>query len=417
MDRFISNRWIMKIIALLLAFMLYMSVNIDTTSTQQRNNTASPFPSSPNVDVETVTDVPVETYYDRDNLVVSGLPQSVAVTMEGPTGTVKPTALQRDFEVYLDLSDLELGTHQVPLQWRNISDKLDVTVEPGFATVTIQEKVTEDFPVEVDFINRGQIEEGYQPEQPIVKPNIVKVTGSRELIDSIALVKARVDLKGVNESINQQSKVTVYDSEGNTLNVEVEPAVVDVNVPVTSPFKTVPLKINRKGSLKENLSITKVEAVPGEVTVYGPKGVIDGLEYIDNIDLDLTEITESTTIEVDVPVPDGVKRVVPEKINIKVEVEKEEQKTFTNVPIEYIGLPEDMELEMVDPESGQMDLTVRGAPSVLEGLESTDMEMYINVTDLGEGEHELPLEINGPQNVSWDLPKRNVKIRLVEIIE
>jgi YbbR domain-containing protein len=245
----------------------------------------------------------------------------------------------------------------------------------------------------------------------------VKVTGSRELIDSIALVKARVDLKGVNESINQQSRVTVYDSEGNTLNVEVEPAVVDVNVPITSPFKAVPLKINRKGSLKENLSITKVEAVPGEVTVYGPKGVIDGLEYIDNIDLDLTKITESTTIEVDVPVPDGVKRVVPEKINIKVEVEKEEQKTFTNVPIEYIGLPENMELEMVDPESGLMDLTVRGAPSVLEGLESSDMEMYINVTDLGEGEHELPLEINGPQNVSWDLPKRNVKIRLVETIE
>jgi YbbR domain-containing protein len=192
---------------------------------------------------------------------------------------------------------------------------------------------------------------------------------------------------------------------------------VDVNVPITSPFKAVPLKINRKGSLKENLSITKVEAVPGEVTVYGPKGVIDRLEYIDNIDLDLTKVTESTTIEVDVPVPDGVKRVVPEKINIKIEVEKEEQKTFTNVPIEYIGLPENLKLEMVDPENGLMDLTVRGAPSVLKGLESSDMEMYINVTDLGEGEHELPLEINGPQNVSWDLPKRNVKIRLVETIE
>ena len=407
----------MKIIALALAFMLYMSVNIDTTSTQQRNNTASPFPSSPNVDFETVTDVPVEVYYDRDNLVVSGLPQSVAVTLEGPTGTVKPAALQKDFEVYLDLSGLEMGTHQVPLQWRNISNKLNVTIEPGVATVTIQEKVMENFPVEVDFINREQIEEGYQPEQPIVKPNIVKVTGSRELIDSIALVKARVDLKGVNESISQQSRVTVYDREGNTLNVEVEPAVVEINVPITSPFKAVPLKINRKGSLKENLSITKVEPVPGEVTVYGPKGVIDELEYIDNIDLDLTKITESTTIEVVVPIPDGVRRIVPEKINIKVEVEKEVQKTFTNVPIEYIGLPGNLDLEMTDPENGLIDLTVRGASSVLEGLESSDMEMYINVTDLGEGEHELPLEINGPQNVSWDLPKRNVKIRLVEIIE
>ena len=412
MDKFINNRWVMKIIALLLAFMLYMSVSIENSATQQTESKPSPFSGS--TDVQTVTDVPVETFYDRENLVVSGVPQSVTVTLEGPTASVKTTALQKDFEIVADLSNLGIGTHQVTLEPRNLSDRLDVTIEPSVASVTIHERISEDFPVDVDFINRGQMEEGYQAEQPIVKPNIVKVTGSRELIESIALVKARVDLKGVNESIEQQSRVTVYDREGNTLNVEIDPPVVDVNVPITSPFKSVPLKINRKGSLKEDLSITKVEAVPNEVTVYGPKSAIDKLEFIDNIELDLTEITESTTIEVDVPVPDGVKRVVPEKVKINVEVEKEEQKTFTNVPIQQIGLSEGLELEFIDPETGLMDLTVLGAPSTLEGVNSSDMEMYINVTDLNAGEHEAPLEINGPQNVSWDLPKRNVKFRLIE---
>lgn len=412
MDKFINNRWVMKIIALLLAFMLYMSVSIENSSTQQTAPSPSPFSGS--TDVQTVTDVPVEAFYDRENLVVSGVPQSVTVTLEGPTASVKPTALQKDFEIIADLSGLGIGTHQVTLESRNLSDRLKVAIEPAVASVTIHERISEDFPVDVDFINRGQMEEGYQAEQPIVKPNIVKVTGSRELIESIALVKARVDLKGVNESIEQQSRVTVYDREGNTLNVEIDPPVVDVNVPITSPYKSVPLKINRKGSLKENLSITKVEAVPNEVTVYGPKSAIDKLEFIDNIELDLTEITESTTIEVDVPLPEGVKRVVPEKVKINVEVEKEEQKTFTNVPIQFIGLSEGLELEFIDPETGLMDLTVLGAPSTLEGVNSNDMEMYINVTDLNPGEHEVPLEINGPQNVSWDLPKRNVKFRLIE---
>ncbi|ART74718.1 CdaR family protein [Sutcliffiella horikoshii] len=412
MDKFINNRWVMKIIALLLAFMLYMSVSIENSVTQQTESKPSPFSGS--TDVQTVTDVPVESLYDRENLVVSGVPQSVTVTLEGPTASVKPTALQKDFEIIADLSNLGIGTHQVTLESRNLSERLSVAIEPSVASVTIHERISEDFPVDVDFINRGQMEEGYQAEQPIVKPNIVKVTGSRELIESIALVKARVDLKGVNESIEQQSRVTVYDREGNTLNVEIDPPVVDVNVPITSPFKSVPLKINRKGSLKEDLSITKIEAEPNEVTVYGPKSAIDKLEFIDNIELDLTEITESTTIEVDVPVPDGVKRVVPEKVKINVEVEKEEQKTFTNVPIQQIGLSEGLELEFIDPENGLMDLTVLGAPSTLEGVNSSDMEMYINVTDLNAGEHEAPLEINGPQNVSWDLPKRNVKFRLIE---
>lgn len=412
MDKFINNRWVMKIIALLLAFMLYMSVSIENSSTQQTDSPPSPFSGS--TDVQTVTDVPVETFYDRENLVVSGVPQSVTVTLEGPTASVKPTALQKDFEIFADLSNLGIGTHEVTLESRNLSDRLEVRIEPSVASVTIHERISEDFPVDVDFINRGQMEEGYQAEQPIVKPNIVKVTGSRELIESIALVKARVDLKGVNESIEQQSRVTVYDREGNTLNVEIDPPVVDVNVPITSPFKSVPLKINRKGSLKEGLSIINIEAVPNEITVYGPKSAIDKLEFIDNIELDLTEITESTTIEVDVPVPDGVKRVVPEKVKINVEVEKEEQKTFTNVPIQQIGLSEGLEIEFIDPDTGLMDLTVLGAPSILEGVNSSDMEMYINVTDLSAGEHEAPLEINGPQNVSWDLPKKNVKFRLIE---
>ncbi|WP_223703145.1 CdaR family protein [Sutcliffiella deserti] len=417
MDNFIGKRWIMKIIALLLALMLYMSVNIEITSTQQQRETSpSPFPSA-STDTETVTDVPVSAYYDRDTQVVTGLPQSVTITLEGPTSTLKPTVLQKDFEVYLDLTNLELGTHQVPLQWRNLSERLDVTIEPAVASITIEEKVTEDFPVEVDFINRGLIEEGYEPEKPIVKPNSVKVTGSKELIDRIALVKARVDLEGVNESLEEQSGVTVYDSEGNTLNVEVEPAVVDVSVPITSPNKKVPLRINRQGSLQENLSILQVEAEPKEVTVYGPKGVLDELEYIGGIDLDLSDITESTTIEVNVPVPDGARRVEPEKVNIRVEVEQEEEKTFTNLPIQYIGLSDSLELEMIDPEDGVMDLTVLGAPSVLEGVTSSDMEIYINVTDLAAGEHEVPLEINGPQDVSWNLPERTMKFRLSEIIE
>ena len=410
MDKFMDNRWVMKIIALLMAFMLYMSINIDTNPSQPFDNT---FTVSSR-DTETVTDVAVNAYFDRENLVVSGVPQNVTVTLEGPTSIVKPAAMQRDLEVFVNLVDLDLGTHQVPLQHRNLSEKLTVKIEPSYATITIHEKVTRDFPVEVDFINLHQIEEGYQAEQPIVKPNIVKVTGSSELINRIALVKARVDLKDANESMEQQSRVVVYDREGNTLNVEVEPAVVDVSVPITSPNKSVPLRINRKGTLKQNLSITRIEPVPTEVTIYGPKNVIDNIEFIDNIDIDLTEIDDTTEIEIETPIPDGVRRVVPEKITIRVEVEKETQKTFLGKSINYIGLSSGLVLEFVNPDNGSVDLTVLGAPSVLEDVSSEDMELYINVTDLGVGEHDVPLEVNGPQNISWELPRRNVRISITE---
>lgn len=411
MDKLFDNRWAMKIIALLLALTLYLSTNIDNTANQAETTA---FPSLSNRDTETITDVSVSAYYDRENLVVSGIPQTVVVTMEGPTSIVKPAAVQREIEVFVNLTDLQIGTHEVPILYQNVSDKLDVIIEPPVANITIHEKVTRDFPVEVDFINRNKIEEGYQPEQPIVKPNIVKVTGAKELIDRIALVKARVDLDGINESIEAESTVTVYDRDGNVLNVEVEPPVVDVSVPITSPYKNVPFRVNRKGTLENNLSITNIEPLTKEITIYGPKNVIDKIEFLDNISIDLSEITETTELEVKVPVPEGVRRVVPETVSIRVEVEREEEKTFPNLSIRSVGLPDNLVLNFLDPETGRLDLTVLGSPTVLADLRSNEMDLYINVTDLGVGEHEVSLEVNGPQNVTWEVSQSTIKVNLTE---
>ncbi len=401
----------MKIIALLLALTLYLSTNIDNTANQAETTA---FPPLSNRDTETITDVSVSAYYDRENLVVSGIPQTVVVTMEGPTSIVKPAAVQREIEVFVNLTDLQIGTHEVQILYQNVSDKLDVIIEPAVANITIHEKVTRDFPVEVDFINRNKIEEGYQPEQPIVKPNVVKVTGAKELIDRIALVKARVDLDGINESLEAESTVTVYDRDGNVLNVEVEPPVVDVSVPITSPYKNVPFRVSRKGTLEDDLSITNIEPLTKEITIYGPKNVIDKIEFLDNISIDLSEITETTEIEVKVPVPEGVRRVVPETVSIRVEVEREEEKTFPNLSIRSVGLSDNLELNFLDPETGRLDLTVLGSPTVLADLRSNDMELYINVTDLGVGEHEVSLEVNGPQNVTWEVPQSTIKVNLTE---
>jgi YbbR domain-containing protein len=49
---------------------------------------------------------------------------------------------------------------------------------------------------------------------------------------------------------------------------------------------------------------------------------------------------------------------------------------------------------------------------VLNSIKADDLELYVNVNELGIGEHEVPIEVNGPQNITWDLPKDKVKIRI-----
>ncbi|KKI92253.1 YbbR-like domain-containing protein YbbR [Bacillus sp. SA1-12] len=411
MDKLMNNHWVMRVIALFMALMLYASVNIDS-GTSVKNNSSSPLSFSPEADQTTVTGVPVTTYFDQENLVVTGVPESVEVDLEGATGTLTKASKLRDFEVYADLTKLSTGTHKVKLGIKNLSGDLEANINPNVISVSIEEKVTKDFQVEVDFLNEDKLEEGYEADQPIVNPNSVRVTASKEVIEQISSVKAVVNLEDAEETVNQESRITIYDSAGNELPVEVEPTVVDVTVPIKSPSRVLPFKIVREGELEKGLSISSIEPEPKEITVFGPLDVIEELQFIDGVTVDLSKIKKDTVLEVPIPIPEGVNKVNPEKIKINIDVAEQDEKTFEAQSVKAVGLSEGMDVEMVDPESGTLDVIIFGAPNVIKEINSSDIELYINLSDLSEGEHEVPVEVNGPQNITWSLEQAKVKVKI-----
>lgn len=410
MDRFIENRWVQRIIALLIALLLFASVSFEN---QPASQSPSGIPLFSNY-TETLTEIPVNTYYDDQNLVVSGIPQYVNVTIEGPSGVTKKEGLQKEIEVYADLTQLSVGTHKVKLQYRNISEKINVKIDPSEITVVIQEKVAKEFPVEVDFVNQDQVEEGYTVEQPVVAPRVVKITGALEEIERIALVKAVVDLKGVTKSFTQESRVAVYDKNQNVLSVTVEPNVVEINVPITNPNKSVTFTLKQKGKLADGLSILTMTPVPSQVTIYGPKDVIDAIDSIEG-EIDLGTITEDSTLEVKVPIPKGITQVSPDKIEVRVDVEEEIAETFSDLPIRSLGLGTQYALTFLNPEAGTLNLEVQGAPNVIEGTSPTNVDVYIDVSNLGVGDHDVDIKVNGPENVAWTLPQEKARIRITEV--
>jgi len=416
MDKLMNNSWFMRIIALLFALMLYASVNIESPASNNKPGN-SIFPAATATDSATLTDIPVNAYYDENEYVVRGIPQTVTVTLEGPTSALTTTKQVKDFEIYVDLRNLPTGTHRVQLKQRNISDRLKVTINPSVITVTIHQKVTKDFSVEVDYINQSKMKEGYTVEEAIAKPNTVKVTGAQEDIDRIAFVLTRVNLENVSETFEQESTVTVYDENGNILPVEVDPSIVTVTVPVNSPSKTLPVNVKKIGSLKDGFSISSITTTPTEFTVFGPKDVLDKLEFLDGITIDLTKITDDTTLEMEIPKPKGVTKIVPEKVQIKVEIDKQQEKSFENIPIKTIGLSETQTITFLDPKSEKLNVQIKGTEEVLKNIKEDDIELYINVADLGEGVHNVEVQVNGPQNIDWTLSKEEITVQISSNID
>ncbi|WP_141905921.1 CdaR family protein [Lysinibacillus sp. Y5S-8] len=322
MDKMMDSPWVLRIIALFLAFLLFFSVRtelspINTTTTTEQT--------------DIIRDVPVDVYYDNENLIVTGLPETVDVKIKGPMPVVIKTRATKDFSVFVDLSNLLIGEHDVKLQYENISDKLKVTLDPATIHVNIEEKVTKEFRVDPEMNNR-LIEEGYILKDMTADPPTVYVTGAKSAIESISYVKATVaGEQGLKQSFSQDAAVKVLDRDLNKLDVTIEPETVKVQVDIAEYSREIPVVLKEAGQAAQDITINSLTFAPRMIKVYGRKSIIDGLTEIPVI-VDLSKITESQTYEFDVKLPDGVTKISDKKIKVKADITKVEQEEQQKTP-------------------------------------------------------------------------------------
>jgi YbbR domain-containing protein len=407
MDKFMESKWFMRIVGLSLALLLYASVNFDDLN---EHKSAS---DNPQNIVEIIEDVPVEAFYDTENLFVSGLPSTVDVEIKGTKAIVQQTKTLKDFNVYVDLNDLGIGKHQVPIEIENISDKLTVTVEPDFANITIQEKVTEEFAVEAEF-DESLLANGFEVDGLSVEPKTVKVTGAKDAIESITYVKATLDVQdAIHETTTREARVQVLDRELNKLDVTVEPEAVDVTVTVVNPSKEVPVVVKEKGKLPQGVKLESIAVEQKEATVYGKASVLDTLEEL-VAEVDLSEITKDTVVNVPLKLKDGLNRVAPEEVKVTIDVSTTKEKTISGVPLNLSGPKEEYDYTIVSPENEEVDIVASGYSEELDALSAGDFVLDVNLAELEPGEHEVEIKPTGPESVKWELSTKTVTVQIKE---
>lgn len=403
-DKLIESPWFIRIVALLLALLLFENV-------YEENGQEVNVPQDKQVEV--IEDVPVKVYYDTENLVVTGVPETVTLTLSGPRSNLTQAVTQRAFEVYVDLTEAEIGKQTVPIQVENISDRLDVTIEPEFAEVSVQEKITKEFSVEVEF-NSDMVHEGYVSENISIEPNKVKITGAKDVIDQVTYVKAVLNIDGtLTETIKQKAEILVLDESLNKLSVETDPKTVDVTISIKALSKKVPIQLVEKGNPPNGISIRSIAASDEEATIIAPEDVLEKINAV-QVEIDVSKVDEDTEMTVPVNIPNGVVNVNPKTVDVEIDIEQTENRNFSNLPIEVKGLENKFMLSFLEPEEGEVDLTVAGFSEEVRKLKKSDFQILVDVSDLKEGEHELDILVEGPENIEWQLNRKKTKIRITE---
>lgn len=386
MEQWIRNHTILKIIALLIGTMLWMVVNYNDA------------PGSPNVTPDstmTIRDVEVVPYVDMNQFASVRIePESVTVVLTG-----KVSVLNRintgDFETYVELGRLGPGDHQyIPVGVKGLPVNVSVQVVPSLVNVSLEEKIHKEMNVSLDI--SGSPSAGYKVGEPVIAPSKIKLTGSESLLAKVAKVEGKVDITGAEEEIDQKTKLVAYDDAGNVLEVAMNPQVVGVKIPITTPYKSLPLLLDVRGQVAEGYAIASIDKDFDNVIVYGTLEVLDALEFYMGPIFNVSNMKASDEYILNIPVHGGVLKIEPTELTVRVEMVPSETQRFEQVPLQINGLADGLEVKWLDPATGQVGVDIEGAPALLEKLTVEDLQGFVDISQLPPGSHRV--------QVQWNLP-------------
>lgn len=422
MDKLMDRPWFLRFTALALAIILFFSVQAE-----DEKKTGSTIGDTQ----EILTDVPVEVFFDSKNYVVTGVPKTVNMSIDGPSNLVQSTKFLRDFTLKLDLTELMMGEHTVRIQAENLSDKLNVRLDPATVDVVIEEKISKSFPVEPEF-NERLLAEGYNAIRKEVEPSTIQVTGAKSVVEAISFVKvSATGDTGINKSFEQKARVRVLDRDLNKLSVTIEPEEVTVKVEVQENSKEVPIVLRQRGLPGENIVIDSVFTDTKMVTLYGPQKTLESIDEL-RVDVDVSKVKESGTVELNLPKPKGVSKLSEEKVKVNISVthmdgedpppdvsvnppeeEKDVTKEFKNIPVAVKGLDEKYSSAFLKPADGVVDVTVTAKKEVINSLDASDFDISVDASGTDqEGEHAYPLSVVGPDNIAWKISHDEVTLEI-----
>jgi Uncharacterized protein conserved in bacteria len=153
--------------------------------------------------------VPLQIQANTNDYYITGYPESVKVTIEGPSALVTATKNTQNFNVNLNLKGYSTGQHRVQVKVSGLNNELTYTVKPKYVTVNIQKRKTKTFTVNAEF-NKNSLADGYQAGTASISPNTVTATGAAAEVKKIDRVIVEAILpKGIKSTFDQEVLVQV----------------------------------------------------------------------------------------------------------------------------------------------------------------------------------------------------------------
>jgi len=307
------------------------------------------------------------------------------------------------YNPHIDLTDVKgEGENELPVSFSSTLYGPVVSCEPRSVTVHVERYITRRIPVVLETTGEAK---GYYLDSVRTDPTMLSVSGPQSLISRVARAVAKLDvsaLSGERLSDRMAVDIVLQDTSGEVIESDLieitNQTVLTSSVVVETelmPMKAVPLDLDAfvTGEAAEGYELYRVTAAQETLGIAAKAEVLDTLTVLTTDQpLDITGATEDVTGYVRLRRPSGIENTVAYDVAVTAKIrEKTVERTLRRIPVQTEGISSSL-TAAVSPAVQTVQLT--GAYSFITALDEEDIYLFVDISGLGAGTHEVPVQIS-----------------------
>lgn len=298
----IDKNWQLKIICFLLAIVLWFVIINEQNPLSEGSYT-----------------VPITVENLNSQYITSNVPKTVYVRLSGPRNTIINVG-PSDIKAYIDLSDVQEGTVDVPIHVE-IPSGTELKKQSMTSTkITVDVYTVKEFKLTPHIV--GNLDEKDFISELKIVPEKVVVSGARRLIQEVSQAVIEVPVNQRNSDFALMAPIRLYDSEGSPVEgLEMTPWQSNVKVTIghDAMSKSVPLNVNITGQTA-NKTVT---IQPTSIQIRGSADTLRSISSIDLPDINVENMKEEKSWKVIIPPVDGI-NMYPDEIEAVLHIRNDE---------------------------------------------------------------------------------------------
>lgn len=380
----LKKNWKLKLLSLVIAIFLWSYII---------------YSMNPVVDVR-MNDIEIvyenlESIENNGYILNSDLQNSVNVTVAGQRRNLLNLTSQH-IRVSANLENLSEGVHTLQLNY-SVPEGIALEDYQPSVNVNVDRVISKEIDVQINRI--GNLQENYVLVSNQLTPERISIKGARSIVDSVQNLVVDLDLNNLTNNVTVNREIRAIDETGQEVTgITLGQEFVNMNV-IVEMQKEVEIKPTIVGEVDPELRLESTSLNRTSVFIQGPPDIINGITSIETQEIDISQMTESGQIPVNLELQDDVRPVNPElEYTLDVQIISKTNKTLSveanTITVE--NLPENKMMTIAD---SQVEIVIHGFAEDIDQINEEDIRLIIDGRNRTNGTHTIKpsVLINGQE--------------------